>query len=353
MSPRRPTLLVTMGDPAGIGPEIVARVVAMPSLRRAARLAVAGDPDIFDRALRHAGARSRLRPTSPERFDPADDGPGVPFIVTSEEGWASISPGTPTEGSGRASALAIESAARLATAGRVDGIVTAPISKQALRLAGYPHPGHTEFLGALTGSRETRMLFVARRVRLLLATVHLPLRAVPDALTVASLRRTMEFAAAALRNFRWGPRRAVAVLGLNPHAGEGGMFGDEEARVIAPAIEQARALGISAEGPYPADTFFARHADRHDLGIVVAMYHDQGLIPAKADGVGGAANVTLGLPFVRSSVDHGTAFDRAWRGRGGATRAGAPSPAGLVTAIRVGADLARRTGRRPMEWAWP
>jgi 4-hydroxythreonine-4-phosphate dehydrogenase len=351
VSPRRPTLLVTSGDPAGIGPEIVARVAAMPSLRRLARLVVAGDPEIFDRALRQAGVRIRLRPTSPERFDPLDDGPGVPFVATSEDGWASLRPGEPTAESGRAAALAIESAARLATERRVDAIVTAPISKHALRLAGYPFPGHTEFLGALTGSRETRMLFVARRFRLLLATVHLPLRAVPDAITVPSLVRTMEFAAAALRNFRWGARRAVAVLGLNPHAGEQGMFGDEEARIIAPAIEQARARGIAAEGPYPADTFFARQAGRRDLGVVVALYHDQGLIPAKADGVGGAANVTLGLPFVRSSVDHGTAFDRAWKRR--PPRGEAPSAAGLATAVRVGADLALRAGRRPMEWAWP
>jgi 4-hydroxythreonine-4-phosphate dehydrogenase len=344
---------VTSGDPAGIGPEIVARAAALPSVRRWARLAVVGDPEIFDRALHHAGVRLRLRPTTPERFDPSDDGPGIPFVMSSEAGWGSVSPGQPTMESGRAAARAIETATRLTAERRADAVVTAPISKQALQMAGYPHPGHTEFLGALTGARETKMLFVTARFRLLLATVHLPLRAVPDAITVPSLRRTIEFAAAALRNFRWGSRRAVAVLGLNPHAGEAGMFGDEEARVIAPAIEAARARGITVEGPYPADTFFARHAGRRDLGVVVAMYHDQGLIPAKADGIGGAANVTLGLPFVRSSVDHGTAFDRAWRGRAGATRAGAPSPAGLVTAIRVGADLALRAGRRPLEWAWP
>jgi 4-hydroxythreonine-4-phosphate dehydrogenase len=347
-------LLVTSGDPAGIGPEIVARAAGMSSLRRIARLAVAGDPEIFDRALHQAGTRLRLRLTSAEHFDPDDDAPGLPFVVTSEEGWVSVSPGHPTAGSGRAAALAIEAGARLAMDRRVDAIVTAPISKHALQLAGYPYPGHTEFLGALSGSPETKMLFVGRRFRLLLATVHLPLRAVPDAITVPSLRRTLEFAAVALRRFRWGARRAVAVLGLNPHAGEEGLFGDEEERVIVPAIREARARGIQAEGPYPADTFFARHTGRKDLGIVVAMYHDQGLIAAKAEGVGGSANVTLGLPFVRSSVDHGTAYDRAWKStRGGPARAGAPDSAGLVTAVRVGADLALRAGRKPMEWAWP
>lgn len=351
MSPRRPTLLVTCGDPAGIGPEIVARAVASTSLRRVARLAVVGDPEIFERALHRTGARARLRVVRPESFDPRDDGPGIPFLVSSDEGWISISPGHATAGSGRAAARAIETAARLALERRVDGIVTAPISKRALHMAGYPYPGHTEFLGSLAGVPETRMLFVTRRFRLVLATVHLALRDVPGALSKPSLVRTIEFAAAALRNFRWGSRRAIALLGLNPHAGEEGLFGDEEERFIAPAIREARERGISAEGPFPADTFFSRHVGRKDWGAVIAMYHDQGLIPTKADGVGGAANVTLGLPFVRSSVDHGTAFDRAWKvSRSAANR---PDPAGLATAIRVGADLALRAGRSPLEWSWP
>lgn len=351
MTSRRPTLLVTCGDPAGIGPEIVARAAASPALRRAARLAVVGDPEIFDRALHQARVRANVRVVTPDAFDPRAEESGIRFIASSEEGWGGVSPGHATAGSGRAAAAAIEVAARLALERRADGIVTAPISKQGLHLAGYPHPGHTEFLGALAGGRETRMLFVTRRFRLLLATVHVALRDVPRALTMPSLLRTLEFAAAMLRNFRWGTRRTVAVLGLNPHAGEEGLFGDEEERIIAPALDAARARGIRAEGPYPADTFFARHAARPDLGAIVAMYHDQGLIPAKAGGVGGAANVTLGLPFVRASVDHGTAFDRAWApGRSAARR---PDPAGLATAIRVGADLAIRAGRRPMEWAWP
>jgi 4-hydroxythreonine-4-phosphate dehydrogenase len=351
VSPRRPTLLVTCGDPAGIGPEIVARAALSTSLRRVARLAVVGDPEIFGRALHHVGSRAKLNPVAPADFDPDAETRGIPFLVSSDEGWTSVSPGHATGGSGRAAARAIEAAARLALERRVDGIVTAPISKHALHIAGYPHPGHTEFLGALAGTSETRMLFVARRFKLLLATVHLAIRDVPGAISTPSVLRTLEFAGAALRNFRWGRRRAVAVLGLNPHAGEEGLFGDEEERFIAPAIRQARERGINAEGPYPADTFFARHAGRADLGAIVAMYHDQGLIAAKSDGIGGATNVTLGLPFVRSSVDHGTAYDRAWKvSRSAANR---PDPAGLATAIRVGADLALRAGRKPMEWAWP
>ena len=350
MTSRRPTLLVTCGDPAGVGPEIVARALASPALRRVARLAAVGDPEIFDRALHQAGARARLRPIAPDAFDPRDDAPGISILVSSHDGWSSVSPGHATAGSGHAAGAAIEVAARLALERRVDGIVTAPLSKQGLRLAGYPHPGHTEFLGALAGGRETRMLFVTRRFRLLLATVHVALRDVPATLTTPSLTRTIEFAAAMLRNFRWGGRRPIALLGLNPHAGEEGLFGDEEERVMAPAMAAARERGIRVEGPFPADTFFSRR-DGVEWGAVVAMYHDQGLIPAKADGIGGAANVTLGLPFVRASVDHGTAFDRAWLPARSAARR--PDAAGLATAIRVGADLALRAGRKPMEWAWP
>jgi len=360
VSTRRPTLLLTCGDPAGIGPEIAARVVLSAPLRRTARLVPVGDPEIFERALHQAGSRAKVRPLDPRTFDPRRVesravASGIPFLVSSDEGWTSVSPGHATAGSGRAAARSIEVAAGLALEGKADGIVTAPISKHALHLAGTPHPGHTEFLGALTGARETRMLFVARRFRLLLATVHVALRDVPSALTTPSLVRTIEFAAAAARNFGWGVKRPVAVLGLNPHAGEEGMFGDEEERVIAPALREAMARGIRAEGPFPADTFFARLSgpvEKSRWGTVIALYHDQGLIAAKADGIGGATNVTLGLPFVRSSVDHGTAFDRAWKGRRGAAR---PDPAGLATAVRVGADLALRAGRRgkPMEWKWP
>lgn len=346
MVARRPTLVVTMGDPAGIGPEIVVRALASPALRRTARLAVVGDPEVMARAARRVRPLIRFRPASPRDADPHADAPGVLLVASSDEGWGAVRPGVPTAASGRMAAKAIETAAALALDGRADGIVTAPISKRALQAAGYPYPGHTEFLGALARVPETRMLFVGGDIRILLATVHLALRDVPDALTPDSLLRTLEFAAAALRNFRWGPGSVVAVLGLNPHAGEDGLFGDEERRVIGPVIEAARGRGIHAEGPFPADTFFAQHANRRDFGVVVAMYHDQGLIPAKSGGIGGAANVTLGLPFVRSSVDHGTAFDRAWRGG-----SRAPNPAGLATAIRVGADLATRA-IRPLEWTW-
>jgi len=347
VAPRRHTLLFTMGDPAGIGPEILVRSLALRSLRRDARLAVVGDPEVMERAARHARVPLRFRPIPPDGFDPrADHGSEIPLIMSTAGVWGSFDPGLPSRETGRAAARSIEVAARIALDGRAGAIVTPPISKKALQLAGYSYPGHTEFLGALSGAAETRMLFTGGRFRIVLATVHLALSRVSGALGVESLSSTLRYAAAAMRNFRWGPRKPIAVLALNPHAGEDGLFGDEEKRVIAPAIQKARSEGIRAEGPFPADTFFGRRTDA--FGVTVAMYHDQGLIPAKMDGIGGAANVTLGLPFIRTSVDHGTAFDRAWKG--GASR---PDPAGLVKAARVAIELAVKTGGRRLEWTWP
>jgi 4-hydroxythreonine-4-phosphate dehydrogenase len=355
---RRPTLLLTMGDPAGIGPEILVHTLAHRFLRREAALIPVGDPGVLERAARHARIPLRFAPVSPRAFEAgavepprgAVVGPrgALPLIASSTDAWGSFDPGVPSAASGRCAARAIEAAADLAGRRRADAVVTAPISKSALRAAGYPYPGHTEFLGALAGAPDTRMLFVGGRWRILLATVHVALRGVSEALTAESLLRTLEYAALALRNFRWGGGRSIAVLGVNPHAGEDGLFGDEEARILGPAMEAARARGIRVDGPHPADTYFGRRADRRDPGVIVAMYHDQGLIPAKMDGIGSAANVTLGLPYVRSSVDHGTAFDRAWKG--GARR---PDPSGLIMASRVGLDLARRGGRAPLEWTWP
>jgi 4-hydroxythreonine-4-phosphate dehydrogenase len=337
-----------MGDPAGIGPEILARALANAALRREAHLAAVGDPEVLGRAARLAHAAVRLDPVAPEALEfPDGDSRAIPLVVSGTDAWGSIEPGRPSAASGRAAARAIEIAAAIALRRGADALVTAPISKQALQAAGYPFPGHTEFLGSLSGARETRMLFTGGRFRILLATIHVALKRVSDSLETGSLVRTIEYAAAALRNFRWGLKKRIAVLALNPHAGEGGLFGDEESRVIAPAIEEARGRGIRAEGPFPADTFFAHRAIGGDLGVIVAMYHDQGLIPAKMGGIGGAANVTLGLPFIRASVDHGTAYDRAWK------RGGRPDPAGLIKAARVAVDLAARSRGRRLEWAWP
>src|SRR5439155_7820351 len=228
MAARRHTLLFTMGDPAGIGPEILVRTLALNALRREARLVAVGDPEVIDRAARHARVPLRFRPIAPDQFDPLAHGAAaIPLVMSTAGVWGNFDPGVPSAETGSTAARAIEVAAKLALEGRASGIVTAPISKKALHLAGYPFPGHTEFLGSLSGSRDTRMLFAGGRFRIVLATVHLALRRVPEELEPESLSSTIQYAAAALRNFRWGPKKAVAVLALNPHAGEDGLFGDE------------------------------------------------------------------------------------------------------------------------------
>src|SRR5690349_2709875 len=197
-----------MGDPAGIGPEILARTLALRSLRRDARLIAVGDPEVMERAARRLRVPLRFRPMAPEAFDPeGDTGRDTPLLCSTPGLWGRFTPGQPSAETGRAAARAIEDAARLAQEGRAAAIVTAPISKKALQLAGYPYPGHTEFLGALSGGAETRMLFTGGRFRILLATVHLALREVSEALAVDSLASTLRYAAAAMRNFRWGSRK--------------------------------------------------------------------------------------------------------------------------------------------------
>ncbi|MBZ0269179.1 4-hydroxythreonine-4-phosphate dehydrogenase PdxA, partial [bacterium] len=213
---------------------------------------------------------------------------------------------------GRVAAGAVEAAARAALRGDADAVVTAPLSKVSLQAAGVPHPGHTEYLAELGGASSVAMMFVAPQLRLTLATIHVRLRDVAGLLSVEGLLETFRLTREALSGRAGIPDARIAVLGLNPHAGEEGRFGDEETRVIAPAIAAAREQGARIEGPFPADSFFHRH--RTDYDAVIAMYHDQGLIPVKILSEGRAVNVTLGLPFLRTSVDHGTAFDIAGRG---------------------------------------
>jgi 4-phospho-D-threonate 3-dehydrogenase / 4-phospho-D-erythronate 3-dehydrogenase len=214
--------------------------------------------------------------------------------------------------------------------GRYDAIVTAPINKEALRVAGFEWPGHTEMLADLAGARDVRMLLLSGALRVVHVTTHRSLRSAIDAATRDRVLRTIELAAAAGRELG-AERPRIAVAGLNPHAGEGGLFGDEEIREIGPAVEAARAAGIDASGPWPPDTVFWR-ASRGDFDVVVAMYHDQGHIPVKLAGFDDGVNVTLGLPFPRTSVDHGTAFDIAGQG--------VARWDSMIAALRVAAGMA-------------
>ena len=309
-------LALTMGDPAGIGPEIIVRALADASQVPSSVLVV-GDLPVMRRAVAMLGVRLPVA----QLETPDDTAPPGAMAVWQPPGMPGHlierAPGQVHADCGRAAAACIEAAARLALDGHVSALVTAPIHKEALAAAGVCYPGHTEMLQAIAGGPPVRMMLANDELRVVLVTIHVALRRAIDLVTQDAVLDTIRIAHRAA--LAWGrPAPKVAVAGLNPHAGEGGLFGDEELRIIGPAIAAARAEGIDAYGPYAPDTVFmrARHAPGHpgEFDLVVAMTHDHGLIPVKYLGVERGVNVTLGLPFVRTSPDHGTAFDIAGRG---------------------------------------
>jgi 4-hydroxythreonine-4-phosphate dehydrogenase len=313
--PRPPRLAVTAGDPAGIGPEIVVKALSSPR-RPAAEWSVYGPADAL------AGAARRASLPWP-----------VPGVAVTDAGPSGDVPrGRASAAGGRLAAAAVLSAARDALEGRVDGIVTAPLNKESLAMAGHPWPGHTEMLAEVAGVSDVAMMFVGGPLRVALVTIHRALRSVPDAITADEVRRVVRLVHRALPSFGARGRR-IALCGLNPHAGEAGRFGREELDVLAPAVAALRGEGIDVAGPFSADSLFVRAA-RGEFDAVIAQYHDQGLIPVKLAAFGEAVNVTLGLPFVRTSVDHGTGFDIVDRGTA--------DPGSLLAAMALAAGLAGR-----------
>lgn len=307
-----PQLGITTGDPAGIGPEISLRAAQDPLFQGACRLILFGDWDILQSRAAGLGLPFEFDRLSID--DLLGNGPvgerGIVHIPAREQ----IRPGVGSKGSGAAAARNIIECASACSRGRLDAIVTAPLNKKFFQDAGYHFPGHTEFLAHLSGAPTVAMAFLTERLKVVLATIHLPLRIAVEHVKPELVLNKLTIL---LREFpRLGlPCRRVAVAGLNPHAGESGLLGTEEIEYIAPAVRQARNLypNVSIDGPLPADTLFYRAA-QGEFDVVLAMYHDQGLAPIKLLGFGEAANVTLGLPFVRTSVDHGTAFDIAGKG---------------------------------------
>ena len=319
---RQPVLGLTMGDPAGVGPEIIVRAAAEPEVGDTCRPVVIGSASTLGEAL--ALVASPLRLHGVTRVEECRWQPGTLEVLDlANVDMATLPRARVSAAAGRAAYQYIETAVDLAKEGAVDGIVTAPVNKEALAAAGVPHSGHTEILASLSGARDVAMLLMGDELRVIHVTMHVAIRQVPDLVTRDRVLRTIELAQRALEGLGIRGGR-IAVAGLNPHAGEDGLFGDEEKAAIAPAIEEARASGLDVTGPLPADTLFSR-ARGGEFDIVVAMYHDQGHIPVKTLGfnydqaterwVGlSGVNVTVGLPFLRVSVDHGTAFDRAWKG---------------------------------------
>ena len=318
-------MALTMGDACGIGPEIIAKLFREPA---SAGCVVLGDVAVMRRAAAANGGL--LAVARIERVADALEAPPNCMPVLQADGLPADLLDAPLgrvdARGGAAAAACITRAVQLAIAGEIAAIVTAPIHKEALAAAGLPYPGHTEMLQALCSPGRVpppvRMMLANDELRTVLVTIHLALRRAIDAVTFDAVLETLRIAHRSAS--RWGsaaPR--IAVAGLNPHAGEGGLFGDEELRIIGPAIAQARAEGIDARGPFAPDTVFmrARNTPDHpgEFDIVVAMTHDHGLIPVKYLGVEHGVNVTLGLPFVRTSPDHGTAFDLAGTGRADAS----------------------------------
>jgi 4-hydroxythreonine-4-phosphate dehydrogenase len=293
MSMSPPRIGITAGDPAGIGPEIASKAMDDSRVRAAC------EPVLY--------------------------GPG-----------RSCKPGVLSAEAGRAAYDTIVRAVRDAQAGTIQGIATAPINKEALALAGLPWRGHTEMLAALTGARRVAMMFWSEKLRVVLATIHIPLAQVPSALTFDSLMEIIELTHRELPRFGIAHPR-LALAGLNPHAGEHGVLGSEEIDVLEPAVAHSAKAGIDVAGPFPGDTIFLR-AVRGEFDAVIACYHDQGLIPIKMVAFGLAVNVTLGLPIIRTSVDHGTAFDIAGKG--------IADPASMVQAVLLAAKLADGDGPR-------
>ena len=332
----KPIVAVTMGDPAGVGPEVVLKALAEPAVRQACRPLVLGDRELLKRTLQ--GRRSRLKLAS---WEPGQSLPDkeeiVPVYSLSSLSPKQSQPGCPSKGCGEAAYRYIRNAAELALAGSVDAMATAPINKRVLQLAGYLYPGHTELLAELTRTRECRMMLLGNRLKVVLVTVHMPLMQVSQELTRRKIRVTLELTDQALRRYFGLSRPRLAVAALNPHAGEEEIFGHEEKRIILPAVKEAQRRGIQAQGPFPADSLFYQAA-AGDYDTVVCMYHDQALIPLKLLHFIGGVALTIGLPIVRTSVDHGTAYDIAGKNKADGTS--------MKEAILLAARLARRIKRR-------
>ncbi len=309
-APRSVPVGITMGCPVGIGPEIILKYLHSTAAELAAPPVVIGDAAVLAATGTALGLALPLHlwhpgePTVPNRLN---------LLNVSHLDPTALIPGRPTRETGAAMAVAIDTGISLCLAGHLAALVTCPISKAALNLAGYRFPGHTEMLAARTGAKQVAMMLAGDRLRVVLATIHCPFRDVVSLLNHQALVDLVRLTDRALRSDFGLRTPRIGVAGLNPHGGEEAMFGREEIDIIAPAVQQCRELGLDISGPHPPDTiFYQAAAGRFD--VVVCMYHDQGLIPFKllhfADGV----NVTLGLPIVRTSVDHGTAYDIAGRG---------------------------------------
>jgi 4-phospho-D-threonate 3-dehydrogenase / 4-phospho-D-erythronate 3-dehydrogenase len=328
----KPVIAVTMGDPRGIGPEVVVKALNRAAIRRACTPLVLGDAGI----LRATIDRLHFRLEVEEIGERIPEGkPEVLSILPLSQLASALNPmGISAEEGGRASFLYIEKAGQMVMAGQVDGISTAPVSKEAISGAGIPFRGHTEYLAEISSTKEFVMMLAGKRLKVALVTTHLPLGEVAQALQEEKIFSVIVITGVGLQKYFHRPNPRIAVAAFNPHAGEGGLFGREE-EIIGRAIQKASAEGFLVSGPWPADSLFFR-AKNGEFDAVVCMYHDQALIPLKLLHFESAVNVTLGLPFVRTSVDHGVALDIAGRG--------VASSRSMEEAILLAARMAKTKG---------
>src|SRR6266700_5961729 len=333
--PRRslPRIGITMGDPAGIGPEVVLKAVAEAEIQRLCAPVIIGDAQLLAHTARTLNLQCGYEIVRRDEALPEHLTEPVIFHLDNVNGF--IEPGIESGAAGKAAAGYIEAAVELCAAGSIEAIATAPINKRALFLGGYSFPGHTEFLASLTSTEEYAMALVAANLRIVLLSTHVPLA---EAIRMVERDRIIRIIRLAHRELqRWGiDRPRIAVAALNPHGAEGGLFGVEEGSEILPAVESCRANDeINVRGPFSADTVFLR-ASHGEFDGVIACYHDQAMIPVKCLSFGEAVNVTLGLPFIRTSGDHGTAFKIAGKG--------IAEHSSMVAAIKLAAELSMKAG---------
>jgi len=339
----KPKIGVTMGDAAGIGPEIIVKALSLREIYDICRPLVIGDAKVIKEGMKVAHVQLEINPIK-EYSDARFEHGTIDILDLNNIRIEELEMGKPQAMAGKASVEYVKKAVEMALKGEIHAIVTAPISKEAINMAGYNYAGHTELLAHLTGTKDYAMMLTAGPLRVIHVTTHVPFNEVSKLIKKERVYKTIRLAHDVMRKLGINNPR-IAVAGLNPHSGEGGLFGREEIDEIIPAIKLARSKGFNVKGPIPADTVFVR-ARGGEFDIVVAMYHDQGHIPIKLLGLEwnenekrwtsvGGVNITVGLPIIRTSVDHGTAYGKAGR------KEGTANPQSLIEAIKTASELAK------------
>jgi len=328
---RLPIIGITMGDPTGIGPEIVVRALSMKETFQVCRPFVFGDQEVLSKTIEMLGLNTTLEVC--EKIPEEGYFPQRIFLFSlSQLGADSLRFGKPDKECGKAMVKYVEEAVKWVRNGKLDAITTCPINKEAINAAGYRFPGHTELLAHLVQASSVNMMFLGSRWKVVLVTTHLPLQEVSKWITLDRVLSTIRMTDEGLKKYFGVPHPKIATLSLNPHSGEEGLLGEEEQKEIIPAISRAKSQGIMVEGPFPADSFF-NLSGPFTFDAVISMYHDQGLIPIKMSNFKEAVNFTLGLPFIRTSVGHGTAYDIAGKGLA--------DPTNLIHAILTASNLSK------------